>query len=116
MKTFPLFRITILALLFCLTSFSAFAPENPVTSAGLCKGIRLAGRVRVVSSHENFRVRVVSSHEDLRVRRVDHTGASASFAVGEWKFVDSHPDFTVRFVDDHADFTIRYVDSHPGVR
>lgn len=116
MKTFLLFRTTMLALLFCLTSSSASAPENPVNSEGFCKGIRLAGRVRVVSSHENFRVRVVSFHEDLRVRRVDHSGPSASFAVGEWRFVDSHPDFTVRLVDDHEDFTIRYVDSHPGVR
>lgn len=110
--TSPLSLIGLVMLLFCLSSFNASAP---VTSDGFFRGIRLAGRVQVVSSHEDFRVRVVSSHEDLRVRQVEHTGSSSSFAVGEWRFVDSHPDFTIRIVEDHPDFTIRYVDSHPGV-
>lgn len=109
-------RAALCVSLFFLSSFSAYAPENPITANGLCKGIRLAGRVRIVSSHEDFRVKVVSSHEDLRVRRVEHTGSSSSFDVGEWRFVNSHEDFSIRLVDSHEDFTIRYVDSHSGVR
>lgn len=77
-----------------------------------CKGIPLHGRVKVVTSHADFRVKVVDAHADLHVRKV----TSHPDACGEWLFVTSHEDFTVQIVDSHEDFSIKYVNSHPGVQ
>ncbi|MEO0075644.1 MAG: hypothetical protein ABIK31_06010 [candidate division WOR-3 bacterium] len=90
----------------------AFVPSSsPIKPDCTCKGIKLWGRVRVVDSFENFRVRVVNDLQDFNVRKVD----SQPYWCGEWQFVDSHEDFTIRFVDSHEDFTIKFVDSFPGI-
>jgi len=96
-----------------LTCATLLVVASPVRECK-CKNIPLFGCVKVVNSqHADFRVRVVDSqHADLRVKTV----SSSPRSCGEWQFVDSHPDFTVRFVDSHADFTIRYVEHHSGMQ
>ena len=105
------FLFSLLAVVLANVIFlSADAPV--IIPDGLCRGIRLCGRVRIVADgHADFRVRIVDdNHADLRVRWTD-----APRRVGEWRKVESHPDFTVRLVDSHPDFTIRVVDDHPGL-
>jgi hypothetical protein len=82
-----------------------------VTPACTAKGIRLAGRVKVVEAFADLTVRKVEAFPDLRVKRV------TAFAddCGEWMFVDAFPDFTIRYVDAFADVTIKEVDAFPGV-
>lgn len=82
-----------------------------VTKDGFFHGKRLAGRVKVVDAFADFDVKVVKAFPDLNVKVVDCFADDP----GEWQFVESHPDFTVRFVDGFPDFTIRYVDSFPSV-
>ncbi|MEQ8405846.1 MAG: hypothetical protein RKE49_12170 [Oceanicaulis sp.] len=74
-------------------------------------GVPLHGRVQVVEHFADFKVKRVDSFPDLKVAAVD------AFAddCGEWRFVESFPDFTITFVDSFPDFTIRYVDRFPGV-
>lgn len=75
------------------------------------EGTPLHGRVQIVESFADFDVKVTTSFPDLNVKRV------SSFAdeCGEWIFVDSFPDFTIRLVDSFEDFSIEYVDSFPGL-
>ena len=105
------FIISLLAVVLANAIFlSATAPV--ISPDGTCRSVRLCGRVRIVADdHADFRVRIVNdAHADLRVRWTD-----APRRVGEWRKVESHPDFTVRLVESHPDFTIRVVDDHPGL-
>lgn len=89
-----------------LTSFTS---DKPIVDCK-CEGIPLHGRVKVLEYNADFEVRVVRVHADLEVKKV----TSLPLKCGEWQFVESSPDFTVRFVNANPDFTIRYVDVHPG--
>ncbi len=86
-------------------------PYAAVSKDGYFKGIRLAGKVKVVNSFPNIKVKIVNSFPDLKVKTVD----SFPNKIGEWKFVESFPDFTVQFVDSFPDIKIKFVDSFPGV-
>ena len=70
-----------------------------------CKNISLYGRVKIVESFADFKVKEVDAFPDLKVKRVSYI----PYRCGEWRFVDSHPDFTVKFVNAHEDFRIQYV-------
>ena len=110
-----------------LLSASAFASENiiatgfqppqqlipygAVSKGGYFKGIRLAGKVKVVKSFPNIKVQVVKSFPDLKVKRVNNFPDK----IGEWQFVDSFPDFTIQYVDSFPDIKIQFVDNFPGV-
>ena len=82
----------------------------PINDAGYYEGIRLSGKVRIVSSFGDVKVKGVNSFPDLRVKVVQ----SFPDDVGEWQFVEYGEDFTVQFVDSFPDITIQYVDFFPG--
>jgi hypothetical protein len=110
-----------------LMSSSAFASENSLAPSftvpqklipygavgrdGYFKGIRLAGKVKVVNSFPDIKVQVVNSFPDLKVKRVDNFPDK----IGEWKFVDNFPDFTIQYVKSFPDIKIQFVNSFPGV-
>jgi len=77
-----------------------------------CKGIRLYGKVQVVSSFPDLKVQVVSSFPDLKVQVVN----SFPDRCGKWQMVNSFPDFKIQFVNSFPDFTIMYVNSFPGIQ
>ena len=77
-----------------------------------CEKIPLYGKVKVVDSYPDFEVKIVESYPDLEVKIVESNASGC----GEWEFVESNPDFTVKFVESYPDFTIKYVESYPGVR
>ena len=121
-----LIGITVLAAS-VLLSASAFASENilapspegqqqlipygAVSKDGYFKGIRLAGKVKVVKNFANIKVQVVKNFPDLKVKKVSNFPNK----VGEWQFVDNFPDFTIQFVDNFPDIKIQFVDNFPGV-
>lgn len=74
-------------------------------------GIKLYGKVQVVTGFPDIKVKVVSSFPDLKVEKV------LSFAdkCGKWQFVDSFPDFKIQYVDSFPDISIEMVNSFPGV-
>lgn len=87
--------------------------RNPINEENCSfKGIPLHGNVKVVEYAADFNVKIVEYAADLDVRIVD----CCADRCGEWKFVESAPDFTIRFVESAPDFEIRFVDSAPGVR
>ena len=88
---------------------AAFAGR--VSSDCTFKGKPLYGKVKVVSSFEDFKVKKVSSFEDLKVKEV----TSFPDKCGRWKYVDSFEDFKIKFVDSFEDFSIKYVDSFEGL-
>lgn len=90
----------------------SFAVAGNVDSNCQFKGKVLKGKVKVVDSFPDFKVKVVDSFQDLKVKKK----TSFPDKCGEWQFVDSFPDFTIKFVDSFPDFTIKYVDSFPGVK
>ena len=110
-----------------LFSASAFASENvlapspdgqqqlipygAVSKDGYFKGIRLAGKVKVVKNFANIKVQVVKNFPDLKVKKVSNFPNK----IGEWQFVDNFPDFTIQFVDNFPDIKIQFVDNFPGV-
>jgi hypothetical protein len=75
------------------------------------RGIKLAGKVKIVDSFPDIRVKAVSSFPDIKVKQV------TSFAdeCGEWQMVDSFPDFKIQFVDSFPDVEVAWVDSFPGL-
>ena len=74
------------------------------------KGIKLNGKVKVVTHGADLKVQVKNSFPDLKVQQV----TSFPNKCGQWQMVTSFPDFTVQFVDSFPDITIKYVDSFPG--
>ena len=101
--------------IFPLPTFGSPASILPysgaVNSAGYFKGIRLAGKVKIVTSFGDIKVQVVNSFPDLRVKVVEHFPNK----VGEWQFVESFPDFTIQYVDSFPDIKIQFVEHFPGV-
>ncbi len=96
---------------------ASVAAESPGVAMGTgnlqnCsfRGIKLAGKVKVVDSFPDIRIKAVKRFPDLKVKRVD------SFAddCGEWQMVDSFPDFKVQFVDSFPDVEVAWVEGHPG--
>lgn len=96
--------------------FTIRMPENSNNSNGerldgcSYKGKMLCGRVKIVTSFADFDIKIDNSFPDLRVKAVNYDSKTC----GEWRFVESFPDFTVRIVESFPDFTIRYVESFPG--
>lgn len=103
--------------------FAGYAAANPTDTLktadpGLDKekctfnGKPLYGRVKIVEYAADFNVKVVEYSADLDVKIVEYSADRC----GEWKIVESAPDFTIRLVEYAPDFKIRFVESAPGVR
>ena len=104
----------IIAIFTTLFIFAAIVPATAasvVSRDGYFKGIRLCGKVKIVTSFPDIKVKIVDSFPDLRVKVVD----SFPDDIGEWKFVTSGEDFKVQFVESFPDIKIKYVNSFPGV-
>ncbi|MDR0814635.1 MAG: hypothetical protein LBN37_02660 [Bacteroidales bacterium] len=104
-----IFVLIVLAI-FATTSFRMAPP--PVSSDCSCKGKKLYGKVKVVTSFPDFKVKVTNSFPDLKVKVVE----SFPDECGKWKFVENFPDFTIQYVEHFQDFSIQFVESFPGVR
>ena len=77
-----------------------------------CENIPLYGDVKVVESFGDFKVKVVERWEDLDVESVKYSPSHC----GEWRFVESFPDFTIEYVESFPDFTIKFVEHFPGMQ
>ena len=86
-------------------------PYGAVSKDGCFKGIRLAGKVKVVKNFGDIKVQVVKNFPDLKVKKVSNFPNK----IGEWQFVENFPDFTIQFVDNFPDIKIQYVTNFPGV-
>ncbi len=106
-KTLALF----LSLTFFAFGMTAQAASR-VNADGYYKGIRLAGKVRIVEHFPDIKVKVVTAFPDLKVKVVE----AFPDKVGEWKFVEHGEDFTVQFVTAFEDIRIQYVEAFPGVK
>lgn len=84
---------------------------SKISGNGYYNGIRLAGKVKVVSSFPDLKVQVVHSFPDLKVQVVNNFPNK----IGQWQFVDSFPDFKIQFVNSFPDIKIQYVNSFPGL-
>ena len=99
-------RIFILVLI-ALFPISAGNVESDCTF----KGIKLYGKVQIVSSFPDIKVQVVDSFPDLKVQMVNSFPSSC----GKWQSVTSFPDFKIQFVTSFPDVKIKYENSFPGV-
>jgi hypothetical protein len=90
----------------------ALQHQKPRTNEPTCTygGIRLYGKVKVVTSFADLKVKIVNSFPDLEVKTV----TSFPDDCGEWQFVESFPDFTIQFVENFEDISIKFVGSFPG--
>lgn len=105
--------IVLLCAVILLTATMAQAlAASPVNQDGYYKGIRLAGKVKVVNYNADIKVKIVTSFPDLYVKAVEHFPDD----IGEWQFVDYGEDFTIQYVDGFPDITIEFVEHWPGVR
>lgn len=71
----------------------------------------LMGRVKVVRNAAKYKVKVVHSAPDVYVEKIWWENPSQP---GQWKFVDSAPDFTIQYVESGQDFTIAFTSAEPG--
>ena len=88
-------RIFILVLI-ALFPISAGNVESDCTF----KGIKLYGKVQIVSSFPDLKVQMVNSFPS---------------SCGKWQSVTSFPDFKIQFVTSFPDVKIKYENSFPGV-
>lgn len=102
--------LTVVAALMMFTIMST-ASAAQITSDGYFKGIRLWGKVRVVTSFPDIKVQVVDAFPDLKVQRV----MSFPDALGKWQFVTAGEDFTIQYVDSFPDIKIKFVSAFPGL-
>lgn len=108
MRTFTkLFLVTIMLVLLIPSMCLAGAVSND----GYYNGIKLCGKVKVVTHNADIKVKVVDSFPDLKVKRVN----SFPDHIGEWQFVESFPDFTIQYVESFPDIKIKFVNAFPGV-
>lgn len=90
----------------------ALRADGKVSKASCAyNGIKLFGKVQVVTSFPDIKIKVVTSFPDLKVKTV----SSFPDSCGEWQMVESFPDFKVQFVESFPDVSIEYVDAFPGV-
>ncbi len=107
-------RISVVAMLtsvLLLVLSTATLAASPINKDGYYKGIRLAGKVKVVEHNADIKIKVVSSFPDLRVKAVEHFPDD----IGEWQFVDYGEDFTIQYVESFPDIKIEFVEHWPGV-
>jgi hypothetical protein len=108
-------KLVISAILFISVFFvsSVVTPGSGKVDGNSCsyKGIRLHGRVKIVTSFPDLKVQVVSSFPDLKVKHV----SSFPDSCGEWQFVTSFPDFKIQYVTSFPDIKIQFVESFPGI-
>lgn len=107
-------KIRVVAMLAAVMMFvlpSVALAASPINKDGCYKGIRLAGKVKVVEYNGDIKVKVVNSFPDLRVKAVEHFPDD----IGEWQFVEYGEDFTIQYVDSFPDIKIQFVEHWPGV-
>lgn len=103
--------VAMLAAILLLALSTVALAASPINKDGYYKGIRLAGKVKVVEYNGDIKVKVVNSFPDLRVKAVEHFPDD----IGEWQFVEYGEDFTIQYVDSFPDIKIQSVEHWPGV-
>ncbi len=99
--------------------FSDLTPEQKeealeyFRTTGNCeyKGIKLYGKVQIVTSFPDIKVQYVESFPDIKVKFVN----SFPDNCGEWQIVNSFPDFKIQVVSSFPDLKIKPVSSFPGM-
>ncbi len=74
-------------------------------------GIKLYGKVKIVTSFPDIKVQKVNAFQNLSVQMVD----VFPDVCGKWQIVDTFSDFTVQFVNAFPDITIKEVTAFPGI-
>ncbi|MDR2205493.1 MAG: hypothetical protein LBE36_04990 [Flavobacteriaceae bacterium] len=100
--------ISLLVFSFAFSSFFSQKINNDCT----LKEIPIYGKVKIVDGFADFNVKIVENFSDIKVKIVTDFPDEC----GEWQFVDSFPDFTIKFVDNFPDFTVKFVDSFSGLK
>ncbi len=108
MKTFAKLFLVITLLVLLIPSMCL---AGAVSKDGYYNGIKLCGKVKVVTHNADIKVKVVDSFPDLKVKKV----TSFPDHIGEWQFVESFPDFTIQYVESFPDIKIKFVNAFPGV-
>ena len=104
-------RVSLLVCLMLALLVSTASATSKINSDGYYKGIRLAGKVKVVEAFPDIKVQIVNSFPDLKVQVVD----AFPDKIGQWQFVEAFPDFTIQFVNAFPDIKIQYVNAFPGL-
>lgn len=103
--------VAMLAAVWMLVLPSVALAASSINKDGYYKGIRLAGKVKIVEYNGDIKVKVVNSFPDLRVKAVEHFPDD----IGEWQFVEYGEDFTIQYVDSFPDIKVQFVEHWPGV-
>lgn len=101
------------ALIILVLAFSSFhySNEEPIDKVNCTfKGMKLYGKIKIVTSFPDIKVKVVNSFPDLKVKIVDHFPDEC----GKWQFVENFPDLKVQFVESFPDIKVQFVDNFPG--
>ncbi len=101
-----------------LLTWADFNPEEKkelireLLSTGDCsfEGIKLYGKVEIVTSFPDIKIQYVDAFPDIRVQFV----TAFPDECGKWQKVTSFPDFKVQIVDAFPDIKVKIVDAFPG--
>lgn len=103
-------KIGIIALVLLFASFS-FVADSPITKDCKCKGFKMYGKVKFVTSFPDVKVKLVEHFPDLKVKYVEHFPNSC----GEWQVVEHFPDVKVQLVENFPDLKVKIVENFPGI-
>lgn len=113
MKNIFIFNKLVLSLLLSLVLFFMMSPcfaADKISSNCTFKGVKLYGKVKVVTSFPDIKVQIVENFQDLKVQQVNNFADKC----GKWQFVENFEDFKVQFVESFPDIKIKYVENFPG--
>ena len=103
------FSMALLAV-FLFSGAQAAMAKN-IASDCTCKGIKLYGKVKIVTGFPEIKVQKADAFQDLNVQIVN----AFPDVCGKWQIVDSFPDFTIQYVNAFPDITIKEVTAFPGI-
>ena len=75
------------------------------------KGMKLYGKIKIVSNYPDIKVQIVENFPDLKVQLVENFPDDC----GQWKIVENFPDLKVQIVENFPDIKVKFVDNFPGL-
>jgi hypothetical protein len=106
-----LLALFILPLVAVAVPLATSPAESKVGANCTFNGLKLYGKVKVVTAFPDLKVQVVDAFPDLKVQKVNNFPD----ACGKWQMVDTFPDLKIQLVKAFPDIKIKYVTAFPGL-
>ncbi|MCX6251009.1 MAG: hypothetical protein NTX61_09665 [Bacteroidetes bacterium] len=101
----------ILSVILVNTTGTSFKSDPKIEKDCTYKGMKLYGKIKLVSNFPDIKVQIVENFPDLKVQLVENFPDDC----GQWKIVENFPDLKVQIVENFPDIKVKFVDNFPGL-